>query len=214
MQLIKFSIGFLYFLFEQLQGLDASNLILLLTALIVAYYTLITRNLWKESKVQTELQLSPYLILYFARAETRLSVKNVGKGIATKIDLEGERIITTDIEKELEIKFNSIEILLPNEERYFHYKTFEDGLEIEADLGIYFFSRIPSENAMLQKRTFKLTYKNIFGQMYYNDVTLGADEYIIKKYGKNTLSIQYKHAILLKIQALIVRIEVWWKRKK
>ncbi|HLC17871.1 MAG TPA: hypothetical protein VJM57_02515 [Thermodesulfobacteriota bacterium] len=194
--------------------------ILLVTALSVFVYTFFTYKLWKATKRQTDPLHTPYLKLRFSREDTSLYVKNVGHDIATKIQIEGEKLLLTDLEKSLELRFDMIEILEPGEEKIVPFRVFEDNKTSNDRFGIYFFTRAATTSTSpfrvrnRRSRNFRISFNNIFEQKYYYKTYLEEGEYRIKKFGKDNLLRLLGHKIFLFLQGLKVRTEVWWKRRK
>ena len=201
-----------------ISNLEQADKILLLTALIILLYTYYTFRLWKESKVQTTLLQTPYLILRFDKSESEFYLKNIGKSIATKIVLESYTVLTTDIEKKFEIKFNTIELLEPEKEKPVEYKIYENGVEISDKeskrFAVYFFPLVPSsESYKAKKIIFRMIYKNILGRSFYFDFLVSENEYRIKRFGKYDWFQKLKREILLILQGIKVRATVWYKRR-
>lgn len=215
--MLFFNMDILNSFLEIISKLDR-NIILLLTALIIFLYTYYTFRLWKESKAQTTLLQTPYLILRFDKSKREFYLKNIGKSIATKIVIEGSKTLMTDIEKEFEIKFNTIELLEPEKERPVEYKIYENGVEISdaksRRFAVYFFPIIPSSESYKNKKIiFRMTYKNIFGRTFYFDVLVAENEYRLKRFGKYGWGQKLRREIFLKLQGLKVRASVWYKRR-
>ncbi len=196
---------------------EPSDKILLLTALILLLYTYYTLRLWKESEVQTTLLQTPYLILRFDKSKREFYLKNIGKIIATKIELESYTVLTTGVENKFEIKFNNIELLEPEEEKNVEYKIYENGVEISDEESkkfvVGFFPLVPSSEADKAKKiTFRMRYKNILGRSFYIDFLVTENEYRIKRFGKYDWIQKLKRELFLKLQGIRVSVTVLYKR--
>jgi len=195
------------YLSEPKYAVGIQTLILGITALIVSIYTYLTYRLWKESKIQTDLAQTPYLILRFCRDKSCWFIKNIGLNTATKIEIEGQKIFLIDVKKCLELRFETIEILEPKEEKKVPYKAFEDGREQVSDIAPYFFSIIPSSKPKKGKNKFRITYKNILGQKFYFLISMGEDEYRIERFGKDKLIPRLRYKIPQKMKEIYITIK-------
>jgi hypothetical protein len=194
------------------------NIILLLTAFIILIYTYYTYKLWKESKTQTILLQTPYLILRFDKESSKFYLKNISKNIATKIKIESYEMLMTDIKKDLKIEFNNIELLEPEIEKQAEYKVYENGEEISdagsREFAIYFFPLIPNLDPQRKKKIiFKITYKNILGLSFYFDILVAENEYRIKRFGQYSWFRKLQHNLFWKLKASIIRLTVYYKRR-
>ena len=195
--------------------------ILALTAISVFIYTGLTYLLWRATKKQTDLLHTPYLTLRFSNQDKKIYAKNVGKDIVTKIKIEGQKILTTDVPLCLELKFDVVEILEPGQEKCVPFEAFENGERSTTDFSIYFFSRAAikrqspfSLDKRMKRSFFRITFNNIFGERYYYKTYIEDGEYRIKKFGKDNLLKLSVHEAFLFLQSLKVKFEVFVKRRK
>lgn len=197
--------------------------ILALTALSVFIYTGLTWLLWRATKRQTDILHTPYLVLRFSNEDKKSNfyIKNIGNDIATKICLEGERILVTDRNMHFEVKFDTVEMLEAGTEKSIRYKVFENGKRSAADdFAIYFFSlaaikkQSPFDSEKQRKRRYiRITFNNIFGKKYYYKTYIEDGEYRVKKFGQNSFFKQVAHELFLFLQGLKVKVTVFIKRR-
>jgi hypothetical protein len=165
-----------------LAGLDSSDwislgtaVILLVTAIILFFYTRYTYRQWKESKAQTDLLQTPYLQLLFNNEIkiSKFSLRNAGKGVATKIAIER----WTPPDRELEVAFSPIELIEPGEEKIVRYKVLESGQGVTLrDMLIYSFGDylpLKRQSPFVNEKpvcTFGISYEDIIGRKHYYDI--------------------------------------------
>lgn len=190
---------------------------LLLT--VTAIYALLTYKLWKESGKQTEIQQAPYLILRFCRDENCWYVKNVGHGVATKIEVDGVNIYVTDMNIDWQFRFDSLEVLESQSEKIIRHRVFENGEEVTTtgkrlDITPYLFGMAPSAHKKNLVTKFNIKYQNILGQRYFLTIQIDDTEYRILKFSKgNFLHSCLDNGISL-YRKTRARLITWWKRRK
>ena len=90
-----------------------NTIVLAVTAGIIAWYTVETHRLRRETVRQNELQLRPYLVPSFSEHQDgyKLALKNVGRGTATKICIDSVVINLTDPVVQWKYEFSTIDWL-------------------------------------------------------------------------------------------------------
>ena len=199
---------------EFLDEKGISEAILLLTAFILFVYTTVTYLLWRESKRQTALQTTPWLWLYLKESPTEydlmdpertLYLKNIGKGPATKIHIEGLTLFLTGIGDVYEFKFDRIELLEAGAE-----------MEIKFKQGLIsmFFEAYYSGRESGHKSPFHVKYKDILGNSFFLKVRLDEKGYRIVSHGRDRWLPWLFREAYSKIKNTRLRIIAWFQRKK
>lgn len=190
------------FLSKPEYAMGIQTLVLGITALIIFIYTYHTWKLWRESKIQTDLAQTPYLILRFNFNEKCWFIKNIGSLAATKIEIEGCKIFYMDREKKRETRFDCIEMLEPKEEKKIQHRIFVNNNQINSDNWFHPFI-IPIPNTKHRAKVkFRISYKNIFGNKFYFMISVGEKEYIVEKFGKDKLITKLKYIIIQKLEEI------------
>lgn len=121
-----------------------ANLILAITAIVLAVYTVETYRLRKISNSQLEISLTPNVILFFQGEsnERKMYAKNVGKDAAFGVKISDVSIVFKDINEKLDFKFKLKEknFLIPTEEHEVQVDIYRDN-ERKGDQAIYFDER-------------------------------------------------------------------------
>jgi hypothetical protein len=115
---------------------SSSNLIqtwLLVVGAWVAYETLKLRRLTSK---QIQIQIAPVLVVYFRENPERITVRNIGNGVAFDVKFEKITIFLEDIEKEAnyDLGIYSPPVLTPEEERKVQGSMYLDGKEISKNI--------------------------------------------------------------------------------
>jgi len=92
-----------------------NTVVLAITAAIIAWYTVETYRLRRETVRQNELQLRPYVVPTFSakRDGYKLELKNIGKGTATNVHLDTLSIDLGGSEEQWRAKFSSVDYIEP-----------------------------------------------------------------------------------------------------
>ena len=92
----------------------SAAIILFFTFLAIVWYAWKTRDLWKETVKQTELQLTPYVILDY---KDGLICRNIGTSSAINVEIRTVRFIG---KKKLvfRVAFPPLYVLEPKQEKY------------------------------------------------------------------------------------------------
>lgn len=95
----------------------------------VAFETLKLRRLTSK---QVDLQMAPILVIYFRENPRRITVKNIGQGVAFDVKFEKVTLVLEGIRKiaEYKLKIDNPPILIPKEERRVRGQMFLNGNEI------------------------------------------------------------------------------------
>jgi len=194
------------FLSKSEYAVGIETLVLGFTAIIILIYTYLTLKLWRESKIQTDLARTPYLLLRFNFDEECWFIKNIGSVTATKIEIEGRKIFYTDREKKREIRFDCIEILEPKEKKKIQHRIFVNNNQISSDNWLHFpIIPNPKQRAKVE---FRISYKNIFGNKFYFMISVGEKEYIVKEFGRDKLITKLKYIIIRKLEKIYIYLIV------
>lgn len=102
---------------------------LFISAVWVAYETLKLRKLTSK---QIEIQIAPVLVVYFRENPERITVRNVGQGVAFDVKFEKITIFLEDVKKEAKYDLNLYDppVLIPDEERKIKGAMYLNGEEI------------------------------------------------------------------------------------
>lgn len=174
--------------FIYIHSFDAStlsNIILLLTLFVIIRYTYATFGLFKESQFQSELGISPFIILKFNNKTRHLIVKNIGKGLALNVQVTTFSIHFTERDLIWDLRFDPINYLETEEERILTYKAFEKGAEIRHAANFIYAALIPSEHKT-KEYELQLFYNNSLGKPYFTRFVTGGNEIRIIEISKMT----------------------------
>ncbi len=90
-------------------------IILFFTFLAIVWYAWKTRDLWKETVRQTEIQLTPYIILDYT---DNLICRNIGNSSAINVEISTFEAIDKDSEKLIfRVTFPPLYVLEPKQEK-------------------------------------------------------------------------------------------------
>ena len=88
-----------------------NTIVLAVTAGIIAWYTVETHRLRRETVRQNELQLRPYVVPSFSatRDSYKLELKNIGKGTATNVRIDTLTVDLDDSGEQWRCQFSTID---------------------------------------------------------------------------------------------------------
>ncbi len=165
--------------FFQTWGSMITTLALLATLGVIIWYSCETRRLRKETVRQTELQLTPHLILDY---KEDLVCKNVGNSTALNVAVS-TLIVSDDTTGDLvfEVTFSPLYLLEAKEEKKVNYSARFEDKELEEivnallNQGRKFFPFFPEET---KKEEFSLTidYKNLENVPFKTEVSVKCRE--------------------------------------
>lgn len=105
-------------------------IILFLTFLAIVWYAFETRKLWKENVKQTELQLTPYLILDY---KDDLICRNIGNGSAINVEISTFESLDKDSGNLVfRVTFPLLYVLEPKQEKIIKYDIKFENEELKA----------------------------------------------------------------------------------
>jgi len=147
------------------------TIILAVTALIVAWYTILTSKILRETTRQTGITLRPVVVLSFRQDAARnrcLSAKNIGQGAAFNVRIAPLNVVPGT--SGWEIHFEPVHWLASQEEAEIRYKMPVVDSE-KTDRGYLFFPQITSKS-----RGLRIEYEDVEGGRYRQDLTIMAHD--------------------------------------
>jgi len=158
------------------------TVVILATTLIVVYkYTCATVGLWKEAKFQSDLSISPMIILrYDEKSDDPFVIKNIGKGLAINIIVAKYTIVLSDMAKVYTLIFNKIHLLESGKEKKLTSSGYVNGKAVHGvkHLVQSYLSPIYQKKVDL---TLTVEYQNALGHGYYTALTTGKSGLKIRK---------------------------------
>jgi hypothetical protein len=101
---------------------------LVVTALIIAYYTRETHKLRVEAQRQTELQIRPFLSLVYDQATRGLLLYNFGQGVARNIRVHDVRLSPAGMPHPIIVEWEATDFIAPGRQRPLSGNATQDGV--------------------------------------------------------------------------------------
>jgi hypothetical protein len=190
-----------------------SVIILGLTLIIIGRYTMASFGILKETKFQTDLMISPIIIVTFDKEKDIFVIKNIGKGIALNIMIDSFTLFLTDMNVVWVLKFDSLNLLEPNGQENLNYKTFENGKEIQGTGENILYAYITPSDYGKEDYELAVQYQNSLGHKYYTRLTTGKSGVKILEISKKKLLRWWGYKLRTFIWEIYIRVDVYFKRK-
>lgn len=153
-------------------------IVLFVTAVIIALYTIYTYKLFKETEKQTELSLRPFIVVYINGKD--FYVRNIGSGTAIDIEIK-DLYHHPQVIDWLFLRFDKINSLIFGEEKKLNIILAgkeEDGSEFQKkDWSME--ATLRPEYAR-EDYDLSIEYKNIVGKIYNTKIQIGKSGIKIK----------------------------------
>lgn len=159
---------------------NISNIILSLTFVAIIWYSWETRRIANQIVKQNQLQLSPFLVVYFRGdgSAKKFRIRNLGKGVALNIQI---RNVALSQRERIYITFNlpGTNALKSEEERDLKFNIIRRGRIISANM-------LPNLDPEYANRDYnlKIEYEDINYDSYITILLTGKTGIKIKKYLK------------------------------
>jgi len=171
----------------------STNTILVVTGLIIFFYTYETYKMRKEIANQTKILSSPFVSVFIETDITdlfkreKLWVRNDGEVTARNIQLDSKELLSFYGGEEV-ISFRSVDTLPKGETKELKIERISKKDDNIAASPLEIFTRNflkDLKNASLTKQfSYKLRFKNIFDESYHADVIFRDEEFLIRNFRK------------------------------
>lgn len=138
---------------------------------LLAVYTMVTYLLWRESKFQSQLTISPFLI--FEIDNDKFYIRNIGKSHAFNIRLDELILFVSvgDKKKTYRLSSDVINYLGAEQKEELKFRSYSNDKEVDIGLA----SHLNPEYQINTNYTFNILYSNAIGRDYFTRFRTGKD---------------------------------------